>query len=98
MQLLIVSAEKSAKHSGPNDLVVLMATVRDIITHVEIEVAVRTRICHHNRQEHEIMSGQKCLVIREHDGSRKNYCLDCSKAILVKAKNKLSVLERDIQV
>jgi hypothetical protein len=75
-----------------------MPAVRDIVTHIGIEVAARARICHHNRQEHGIASGQKCLVVRDHSGGRKNYCLDCAMAILVKAKNKLIVLERDIQL
>ena len=74
-----------------------MATVRDIITHVDVEVAQKARICHHNRREHGITRGQKCLAIHDHDGGRKNYCLPCAMAILVKAKAKLVVLEQSIQ-
>jgi hypothetical protein len=73
-----------------------MAAVRDIITHVEVEVAVRVRICHRNRRKHSIPSGQACLVIFEHDGGKKNYCPICAKDILNKAKARLLELENGI--
>jgi hypothetical protein len=74
-----------------------MAVVRDIIIHVEVQVASAKRTCHHNRKEHGIAKGQKCLAIHDGDGARKNYCLLCATAILHKAKTKLLALERDIQ-
>jgi len=74
-----------------------MSIVRDIITHVEIEVAARVRICHHNRRKHSISSGQSCLVIHEHGGGHKNYCPVCAKEILSKAKVKLIQLESVFQ-
>lgn len=75
-----------------------MATVRDIIIHVEVQVASAKRICHHNRKDHGIAKGQKCLAIRDAGGSRKNYCLACATVILQKAKRKLLELERDMQL
>lgn len=74
-----------------------MAAVRDIITHVDVEVALGKRICHHNRRQHSVAAGQKCLAVHEHDGGRKNYCLPCALEILAKAKTKLLTLEREIQ-
>lgn len=74
-----------------------MAMVRDIITHVEVEVAARVRICHHNRKKHSISSGQACLVIRAHDGGKKNYCPICAQEILGKAKVKLLILENSFR-
>jgi hypothetical protein len=74
-----------------------MAAIRDIVAHVDIEVAERKRICHRNRRKHSVLSGQKCLAIHEHDGGRKNYCLPCAIEILGKAKAKLFALEQDIQ-
>ena len=70
-----------------------MAAVRDIIIHVEVQVASAKRTCHHNRKEHGIAKGQKCLAIHDGDGARKNYCLLCATAILHKAKTKLLELE-----
>lgn len=74
-----------------------MAAVRDIITHVEVEVALGKRICHRNRKQHSVAAGQKCLAVHEHDGGRKNYCLPCALEILTKAKAKLLTLEQEIQ-
>lgn len=74
-----------------------MAAVRDIITHVSIETASGKRICHRNRQGHEITKGQKCLAIREQNGGRKNYCLPCALEIVTKAKARLQVMEQEIQ-
>lgn len=74
-----------------------MAAVRDILTHVEVQVASGKRICHHNRRQHSVASGNKCLAIHDHDGGRKNYCLACAIEILAKAKAKILDMERDIQ-
>ena len=73
-----------------------MAAFRDIITHVEIQVASGKRICHHNRRQHSVQTGNKCLAIHDHDGGRKNYCLACATEILAKAKIKILAMERDI--
>jgi hypothetical protein len=74
-----------------------MAAVRDIVTHVEIQVASGKRICHHNRRQHSVPSGSKCLAVHDHDGGRKNYCLPCALEILAKARVKILVMEQDIQ-
>jgi hypothetical protein len=74
-----------------------MGAVRDIITHVEVEIALGKRICHHNRRHHSVPAGHKCLAVHDHDGSRKNYCLPCALEILAKAKTKLFTLEKEIQ-
>jgi hypothetical protein len=73
-----------------------MAGVRDIMTHVEVQLAAAARICHHNRRQHKITKGQKCLAIHAADGGRKNYCVPCAVDIIVKAKAKLIVLEQEI--
>jgi hypothetical protein len=74
-----------------------MAAIRDIITHVEIELALHRRICHRNRKQHSVAMGQKCLAVHDQDGGRKNYCLPCALEILAKAKTKLLTLEEEIQ-
>lgn len=74
-----------------------MPAVKDIITHVEVQVASKSRICHHNRSKHRIMKGDKCLAVFGPDGARRNYCFVCASEILEKAKTKLLVLERTIQ-
>jgi hypothetical protein len=71
-----------------------MAIIRDIITHVEVEIAQRARICHHNRKEHGIIKGDSCLTIRDANGGKKNYCGPCAQDILTKAKTKLAGMEQ----
>jgi hypothetical protein len=74
-----------------------MGIVRDIIAHVEVEVAQRARLCHHNKKEHNIRKGDKCLAIHDANGGRKNYCGPCAQDILTKAKTKLAGIEQQIQ-
>ena len=71
-----------------------MAKIRDILSHVDVEVAARQRICHHNRKEHTIGKGIACLAIHDSDGGRKNYCGPCAQEILTKAKAKLLGMEK----
>jgi hypothetical protein len=73
-----------------------MAKVRDILIHVDVEVAARQRICHHNRKDHTIQKGIACLAVHDSDGGRKNYCGPCAQEILNKAKAKLSGIERQL--
>lgn len=73
-----------------------MAKVRDVLVHVEVEVALRVRICHHNRKDHTITKGDACLAIHDSDGGRKNYCGPCAQEILTKAKAKLLGLEQQL--
>ena len=74
-----------------------MAAVRDVFTHVVVELASRKRICHHNRKQHSILAGNKCLAVYEAGGGRKNYCLPCGMNILAKGREKLLALEQAIQ-
>jgi hypothetical protein len=74
-----------------------MAKVRDVLVHVEVEVALRVRICHHNRKEHTIAKGNVCLAIHDSDGGRRNYCGVCAREILTKAKTKLLGMEQQLR-
>ncbi|HWZ42879.1 MAG TPA: hypothetical protein VNW97_05355 [Candidatus Saccharimonadales bacterium] len=74
-----------------------MAVVRDVITHVVVELASGKRICHHNRKRHSVIAGNKCLAVYEHAGGRKNYCRPCAMDILAKAREKLLALEQQVQ-
>jgi len=66
------------------------------MTHVEVQSALAARICHHNRRQHKITKGEKCLATHGSDGGRKNYCVPCAIEILTKAKEKLIVLEQEL--
>ncbi len=70
-----------------------MPAVRDILVHVEIQVAQRTRICHRKRNGCGVPRNQTCLVIYEASGGHKNYCPSHALEILTAAKAKLANLE-----
>ena len=55
-----------------------MPAVRRLFKHARIETAVRQRKCHRKQNEHEILKGDICLVIRDPDGRDKNYCIECA--------------------
>lgn len=74
-----------------------MAKVRDILKHVDVEVAKRSRKCHRSRGEHAIPKDEAHLAVK--DGSnlaRKNYCPECARAILDHAYSRLKSIEEQI--
>ena len=75
-----------------------MAAIRDIVTHVTIEVALKKRICHRNRKKHAVQQGQKCLAVYGDGGDRKNYCPPCALEILIKARQRILLMESEMSV
>ena len=74
-----------------------MPKIRDILSHVSVEVAKARRICHRNRKEHSISKDTPCLVIRDAaTGGGKNYCPACAPAILGQAKVRIAEMEKQI--
>ncbi len=72
-----------------------MPKIRDILSHVSVEVAKAKRICHRNRKEHSISKNTACLVIRDAaTGGAKNYCPACAPEILDQAKLRIAEMER----
>jgi hypothetical protein len=74
-----------------------MAKVRDILKHVDIEAANRSRVCHHSRGTHRISKAEVCLVIYEARGSRKNYCRECAAPILERARAELDRMDGQLR-
>lgn len=73
-----------------------MKPPRDILKHVSVEIAKARRRCYRD-QDHQIVKGERCLVIREGSfGGSKNYCCACAAAILAAAELKQAALRRDI--
>ena len=72
-----------------------MAKTRDILGHVQVEVAERRRKCHHSRGEHSIPQDTAHLTVKGGSfGARKNYCPECARQILDLAKSRLDDMER----
>ena len=71
-----------------------MPAIRDILVHVEIQVAQRARICHRKRNGCGVPKDQTCMVIYEDTGGHKNYCPPHALEIVAAAKAKLADIER----
>ena len=69
-----------------------MPAVRQLLKRAEIETAAGKRMCHRKRDEHKILEGDVCLVIRDPDGRAKNYCVACALPILDQARTTLDML------
>lgn len=75
----------------------MMAKVRQLFNAASVETAKRRRICHHNRKNHAILSGEKCLVLTETGlAGSKNYCTECGTAILDRAQKDLDDLRKEL--
>ena len=66
-----------------------MPKIREVLNHVQVELAERERMCHRNR-EHAIVKGEVCLAVYEGPRrKRKNYCRACARDILTCAEDHL---------
>lgn len=66
-----------------------MAKIRDILIHVSVGGAIRSRKCHRS-SKHRVQAGESFLLVREaHSLGSKNYCKNCAREILSLAKSKL---------
>lgn len=74
-----------------------MARTRQLFNTVTVETAKRKRICHHNRAKHQVVAGERCLVIRDPtSNASKNYCVSCATAILDRAEQDLAGLRAEL--
>jgi hypothetical protein len=73
-----------------------MAKVRDILIHVSVARAVRSRKCHRKAQ-HRVQAGELFLLIRDAAtlGS-KNYCKECAREMLSHARSKLEEISQQL--
>lgn len=73
-----------------------MPAVRQLLKHAQPEIAARERKCHRKQNEHKILKGDVCLVIRGADGRAKNYCVECALPILDRARDDLNALAAEL--
>lgn len=69
---------------------------RHVLKAVSVERAVNKRKCHHSRGKHGVVGGDLCLAVKEPDGGRKNYCVDCGNEILDVATEDLTGLRKQL--
>lgn len=68
-----------------------------ILGHVAVETAKRKRNCSRHRRgaaAHDIVTSDVCLVIKDDDGVKRNYCIESAKDILDRAESDLASLRR----
>lgn len=76
-----------------------MAKVRQVLKHVAVEVAARKRICHRAAGKHFVPAGGACLVIKEGaQMGKKNYCVDCARAIVEQAQADLNEIKEGLGI
>ena len=62
-----------------------MPKVKSVLGAVSVETAMRRRICSRHRSgkaEHPIVMGEACLVVKNGDGGKINYCVEAAEEIL----------------
>lgn len=69
-----------------------MPQIKRLLKDASIEVASAKRICHRNRAGHEIDKGDACLVVKEPEGGKRNYCGLCAMEILDQVADDLDIL------
>jgi hypothetical protein len=73
-----------------------MPQIRTLLKHVTVETAMRTRLCSRHRSgkgQHQIQSGERCLVVKDASGAGRNYCFESALEILKRAEDELGELK-----
>jgi hypothetical protein len=74
-----------------------VAKVRQLLHAASIEVAVRRRMCHHDRKKHSIPATTKALVVKDSaSGGSKNYCPKCAADIFEQVEIDLGALRTEL--
>jgi len=72
-----------------------MPQIKAVLGHVSVETAKRKRICSRHRKgtaAHDIVKDEDCLVVKDADGGKHNYCQESAMKILDRAERDLSSL------
>jgi hypothetical protein len=72
-----------------------MPQVKAVLGHVSVETAKARRKCSRHKSgtaAHPIVKGEACLVVKDGDGSKHNYCHGSAEEILAAAAQDLAVL------
>ena len=76
-----------------------MPKVKSVLGAVSVETAKRRRICSRHRSgkaAHPIATGEMCLVVKNGDGGKNNYCVDAAEEILDLAATELAQLRSSL--
>lgn len=88
------SGTKSSARSSNNERTPVPQTTA-ILGHVTVETAKRKRNCSRHRKgaaAHDIVMSELCLVVKDGDGVKRNYCIESAQDILERAETDLDSL------
>ncbi len=72
-----------------------MPQVKALLGHVSVESALRKRSCSRHKSgnaAHPIVKDKVCLVVKDANGSKQNYCLEAAADMLERAEKDLAGL------
>lgn len=75
-----------------------MSTLKDLLIHVSIETAKRTRRCK-GKSKHldkSISIGKNCMMVKTGRFTSSTYCEQCAKSMLSNAAEKIISLQKDL--
>lgn len=78
-----------------------MPTVKAVLGHVSVETAQRKRNCSRHKSgkaAHPIVKDEACLVVKDSDGSKRNYCQESAEEILGQAESDLVTLRKALGI
>lgn len=78
-----------------------MPKVKSVLGHVSVEIAQRKRGCSRHKSgkaAHSIVKDEVCLVVKDSDGSKRNYCQDSAADILDLAASDLRSLRSGLGI
>lgn len=78
-----------------------MPKVKSLLGHVSVETAKAKRRCARHksgRAAHPIIKGEACLVVKDSDGSKHNYCQDSAAEILHLAATDLTAFRSGLGI
>jgi hypothetical protein len=78
-----------------------MPKVKAVLGHVSVETALRVRNCSRHKAgkaAHPIIKDEACLVVKDSDGSKHNYCQQSAEEILDLAADDLAALRKALGI
>ena len=76
-----------------------MPQVKAALGNITVETAKAKRNCSRHKNgphKHDIVKGEVCLVVKDADGSKHNYCAESASEILDRAEQDLEALRHSM--
>ena len=74
-----------------------MPKFKSLLISVKVQKAKRSRKCQHNKGEHSIAPGERCLAVQDAYGGFRSYCIECATKMLDLTTGELRELVLEIE-